>query len=217
MFFGVIAGLGSVALLLRAPTWGAAGLAASLLIYGLSARERSILVSGVAGERHIRELLARLPDQYTVVSNLWIHHQGQASELDHVVVGPTGLYVVETKNHNGRITGFADADEWRQQKTGRGGGHYESTMHNPIKQVKTHVHRMAGYMHDHGLRVWVDGVVIFSNPAADVQITGGNVPVFAVSHEGAQRLLQYFRQPHGEGLSPAQVARVVEALRQTAH
>lgn len=59
--------------------------------------------SGAAGEREIGKLLDRLvPRGISVLHDLRI--PGRRGNLDHLAVGPSGVFVINTKNHVGRVT-----------------------------------------------------------------------------------------------------------------
>ena len=55
---------------------------------------------GAKGEDTIGALLATLPDGYTVFHDLAKLY----GDIDHIVVGPTGLFTIETKAHGGKVT-----------------------------------------------------------------------------------------------------------------
>jgi len=54
---------------------------------------------GADGEYDVGAVLAQLPDEFHVFHGLGFY----AGDVDHVVIGPTGVFVVETKNHTGTI------------------------------------------------------------------------------------------------------------------
>lgn len=67
------------------------------------------LIYGAEGEERVARELAQLPDTYTVINDYRLefsppmHDKNNddriySIQIDHVVVGPTGLYLVETKN-----------------------------------------------------------------------------------------------------------------------
>jgi len=57
---------------------------------------------GAEGEERVARLLDELQaDGYVVLSDLLI--PGSRENIDHVVVGPTGVFVVETKNYSGLV------------------------------------------------------------------------------------------------------------------
>ena len=89
---GVVLGLAGVLLMLGAP-------AAALRI--------EAFFKGAAGEEIVARELSRLPAGYHVFHSLdagggvlmW-----RGGDLDHVVVGPTGVFAIETKNWRGKVT-----------------------------------------------------------------------------------------------------------------
>ena len=83
-----------------------------------------ILVSGINGERIAAKVLAALPDSYTVFQDVEVTYDGKVSEIDNIVVGKSGVFIVEVKNHNGNITGDCEDTYWIQHKVGRGGTPY---------------------------------------------------------------------------------------------
>lgn len=150
------------------------------------AREQEVLAAGIEGESDMAELLSCLPDSYCVYRDLTIPYDGKTSEVDTIVVGPTGVFVIEVKNHRGRICGDAADKDWIQHKVGRGGTPYQKTFYSPLKQVGTHVYRVAGLLRKSGIGVYVIGLVYFANEEADVQITGGGeTEVYANNGTGA--------------------------------
>lgn len=60
---------------------------------------------GARGEETVEEKIMGLPDGYESFHDLAF----DGFNIDHVVVGPTGVYVVETKSHNGKVTANGDA------------------------------------------------------------------------------------------------------------
>jgi hypothetical protein len=59
-----------------------------------------LLRSGIRGEERVAEILAGLePEGYVAIHELDIGR----GDADHVLVGPTGVFVVETKEWNGRF------------------------------------------------------------------------------------------------------------------
>ena len=54
---------------------------------------------GAGGEYDVGVVLSRLPEEFHVFNGLGFY----AGDVDHVVVGPTGVFVIETKNHSGTI------------------------------------------------------------------------------------------------------------------
>lgn len=177
-------------------------------------KRTAILKRGLEGEERTEKLLSKLPDSYTILSDLTIHAGGKESQIDHIVVGPTGVFVIETKNLNGVITGNATNQELYQHKTGRAGGQYGKSFYNPVKQVATHVWRVALFLKEHRLQTWVYGVVFFSNQEAHVNVSapaGFETPVFSY-REGPQKLLDYIVHSKGNGLSEKRQKEIVQQI-----
>ncbi len=83
---------------------GGAGVLAWSVTIGRS-RLHSFL-KGAKGEEQVARALAFLPASYHVYHGIGLTHTlvGRAVDYDHVVVGPTGIFLIETKNWSGRIT-----------------------------------------------------------------------------------------------------------------
>lgn len=63
-------------------------------------RERISYRKGAVGEALIGYILEGLPDDYVVINDLKM----EFGNLDHVVIGPTGVYAIDTKNWKGTVT-----------------------------------------------------------------------------------------------------------------
>lgn len=152
-----------------------------------------ILALGIKGENRTADIIADLPEGYYGFQNLNITYQGKKSEIDLVVVGPTGIFVIETKNRNGHITGRYENKEWTQHKIGRGGTPYSSNFYNPVKQVGTHIYRLAHYLKENGALVHIDGAVYFSNPETTIEVGTAEsaIPVFAAGKGGEKALKKF--------------------------
>jgi predicted RNA-binding Zn-ribbon protein involved in translation (DUF1610 family) len=59
---------------------------------------------GARGEEKVEEKIMELPDGYESFHDLVF----DGFNIDHVIVGPTGVYVVETKSHSGKVIANGD-------------------------------------------------------------------------------------------------------------
>lgn len=80
----------------------ALALLAVFLVFIWSERRLTRFILGARGEEVVARVLARLPEGYEVYHSAWLG-RGRRLDIDHVVVGPTGLFLVETKNWAGPI------------------------------------------------------------------------------------------------------------------
>jgi hypothetical protein len=62
-------------------------------------KERDSMRKGAAGEKSVAHTLSKFPDEFRVVNDV----ATPTGNLDHVVIGPTGVFVIETKNWRGMI------------------------------------------------------------------------------------------------------------------
>ncbi|MCI8637817.1 MAG: NERD domain-containing protein [Coprococcus sp.] len=151
--------------------------------------DTDILVSGIRGERSAAKVLAALPDSYTVFQNVMVTYDNKKSEIDNIVVGKSGVFIIEIKNHNSHIVGDLQDRYWTQHKVGRGGTPYTSRMYNPVKQVGTHIYCLANYLRQNGVNTYIEGMVYFVNKTCLLSLTGNNdISVYSSSNRDEARL-----------------------------
>lgn len=66
-------------------------------------RHAELFEKGAAGERAVGALLDSLPPEWTVLHDVRWPGRERAN-VDHVLIGPTGIYVIDSKNWSGQIT-----------------------------------------------------------------------------------------------------------------
>lgn len=114
--------------------------------------------SGLKGEKRTLECLKELPGEYTVFTNVKVHEH---MEVDAVVAGPNGVFVIETKNYKGRLAGREQNRMWLLHKTGRRGGEYTRQVPNPLIQLKKNIFILSKYLKMQESPAWVEGCVVF--------------------------------------------------------
>lgn len=175
-------------------------------------RQLSILAAGIKGEKMTLERLKKLDNEHWILVDKTITYKGQSSELDFIVVGPTGLCIVECKH----LAGFIDADPddkyWLQTKVSRGGVERTKKFYSPVKQVSTHLYRLKKVLQEEGIDVHLDSAVYFPDPDTRLRLTHKSVdtPVFW-GEKGAEHLLKYVRKVRSP-LTPIQVMKISEFL-----
>jgi hypothetical protein len=166
----------------------AAGLLVSLVplaAFYFYLRKYRIYNAGWVGERRVAKLLSsKLSDDYFLINDLYLHNGG--GDIDHVVLGPSGIFVLETKNWSGDIT--CNGDMW--QRTGK-----RSFKGSPSLQVKRNAAKIK-YIIDssqafRSLDVWVEGIVVFTNNHATLNLNNPTVLILKLpqlpSHITTQR------------------------------
>lgn len=111
--------------------------------------------AGGEGERSVAWRLRWLPkDRYFVINDLMIEKRnGNTSQIDHVVVSPYGIFVIETKNISGYVYGAEYSQQWKRYWKGykRGGryGEDELMFDNPVLQNGSHVKALMEQLQDY--------------------------------------------------------------------
>ena len=178
--------------------------AAAAAVCALAARwmrtRAAILQSGLSGERKTVSILRTLPNEYHILVNPVLTARGQMAELDAAVIGKNGVFIVETKNHTGVITGKTDAEWWSQKK--RNGA---KSMKNPLLQLERQHRVVTRVLSEAGINCPVRSYVCFANPNARVGVRDERIYTDAAA---LRRAIQNAPRP----FSAVDVRRVREAL-----
>ncbi|HHB1654729.1 nuclease-related domain-containing protein [Bacillus cereus] len=91
---------------------------------------------GKAGEKLVKRILSKLdPKSYFVLHNVTVYTEyGDTTQIDHIVIAETGVFVVETKNYEGWIYGSEKAARWTQ-----GIFRKKHSFQNPFRQNYKHI------------------------------------------------------------------------------
>lgn len=92
---------------------------------------------GELGEHTVNLQLAQFPRDYRSISDVLIVNPASKTryaQLDHILVTPYGIFVIETKNYKGRIRGTRDGLHWYVNGTFK--------LYNPLKQNATHINSL---------------------------------------------------------------------------
>lgn len=109
-----------------------------LLLLGvlLYVKKNSYKTKGSLGEKRVSTELLKLPkDEFIIQNNILLIDGSLTSQIDHIVISKTGIFVIETKNYSGLIYGHENAEYWTQFIF-----RYKSKFRNPIKQNWSHIY-----------------------------------------------------------------------------
>lgn len=184
---------------------------AGLFTNDVTKKQLGIYSAGISGESSATKTIANaLPDNYRCITNLQVYHDGKHSELDLVIIGDAGIFIVEIKNQKGTIFGRYDDQNLQHKKRKE-----TKTLYNPIKQVSTHTDRLARFLRDNQINVWVNGMVFFNNPDAIVNIkdipTSGD-PVFIGSAHNMELFIKHITSHRGQTLSREKQDQIIKLL-----
>jgi hypothetical protein len=179
-----------------------------LWLYGqLGGERRAHLEAGRAGEEAVRCALAGLDDRYYLLNGVTVPEERM--EIDHLLAGPRGLFVLETKAHGGTIV-YGDGRWWRIHAGARG-LLQRRQIGNPSAQAQRNARLLRRYLAAHlGARATalpLVPIVVFTHPHAMLDADDAPIPVVHLRQFPA--LLQLYAD---DRLDAADVTRVVNLL-----
>jgi hypothetical protein len=138
-------------------------------------RKYHIYNGGWQGEKQVANLLTHsLSDDYYLLNDLYLREGG--GDIDHIVLGPNGVFVLETKNWSGSIS--CNGDEW--QRAGK-----RNFLGSPSRQVKRNAAKIKQIIDNNqnlrSLGIWVEGIVVLTNNHATLHLNNPTVPILRLS------------------------------------
>ncbi|MBT9258160.1 MAG: NERD domain-containing protein [Clostridiales bacterium] len=108
-------------------------------------------IRGAGGEERVAKALSSLPDGYVVFHDVLC----PVGNIDHIVVGPAGVFLIEAKSHRGEITVSPEGELLRD------GRPFEK---NVLSQVWRETRWLKETLESHlGRRVYVHPFLVFSH------------------------------------------------------
>ena len=97
------------------------------------------LKRGEQGEQIVASVLESDKSFHRLINNLVLLGDNQVShQIDHILIRSNGIFVIETKNYYGVISGQENDSYWKKTFSVKGKVKTE-TFHNPIKQNQSHI------------------------------------------------------------------------------
>ena len=134
---------------------------------------RGQLRAGLRGQDRTAQVLAALDDDYYLLNNLKL--PDRSDDVDHLVVGPNGIFALESKNHRGRI--YCRDGQWYQAKISRKGHPQpEEPMRDPTQQLKRNVDYLRSCINNTDRELsrrtglWIEGAAVFTHPSVRVEL-----------------------------------------------
>lgn len=154
------------------------------LSYGLGVYTYRKLIAwtiGAEGERRVISELACLNDNYFVLNNVVLPPNW--GDTDHIVLGPNGLFAIETKTSGDIIE--CDGDTWRRYKVSGKGYAYPVSIGNPSNQAKRNAKSLKDLILKHEFdvfkggapHIWVHAIVCFTNEDVELKLKNQSVEV----------------------------------------
>lgn len=120
---------------------------------------------GNDAEKKVASILSCLGSDYHVFNNVLLKTGGGTTQIDHVVVSPYGVFVIETKSHKGMIYGDCNGRVWTQCLYGKNGGN-SYTFYSPYLQNAGHLKNL--YKLFNMDCSYFLGLIVFTSPAVNL-------------------------------------------------
>ena len=122
---------------------------------------------GKIAEKMVYHKLMQLPEEYHVIDDVLFMSNGRSTQIDHIVVSPYAVFVIETKGYKGWIFGGESTEYWMQSIYG-----HKSTFYSPLLQNDGHIRFLKFLLKDLGNIPFVP-IVVFNNEA-DLKVNVNN-------------------------------------------
>lgn len=117
-------------------------------------------LKGIIGEKRVIKQLEKLSSEnYVVLNDIMLPSEKGTSQIDHVVLSPYGIFVIETKNYSGWIHGSENSEYWTQSI-------YKTKMkfRNPIRQNWGHIYALKQVLSEYSEIPFIP-IVVFAGTA----------------------------------------------------
>lgn len=92
-------------------------------------------IRGWIGEKQVSNTLKKLPQNYKLIDNILLRKSdGSTTQIDHIIISVYGIFVIETKNYKGIITGGEYSEQWTKHMYKK-----KYKFLNPIRQNYGHI------------------------------------------------------------------------------
>lgn len=148
------------------------------VIYKNYCKDVNACQKGITGEEKVISALKNLDDKYYLINDITL--QQPYGNIDHILLGPNGIFVIETKNYNGIIE--CDGDEWHRLYESRKGPRY-FMITSPSKQVKRNAVGLKKFLSEvvdiveNKPYLFINGVLVFTEHDVDLKLNNPTVPV----------------------------------------
>lgn len=175
-------------------------------------------VYGQPGEEKVSITLEEnLPGDFVILNSPRISYHGATIDIDHVVIGPNGIFTIESKNMQGTITGGLMGN-WTQERK-RGGKGRRVKIGNPASQVSHYAKILKSYIggkyaHEFNakLPIKIYPIVVFVHEDTDLSVMDftkpgyvGRVRVLTIGE-----LISYICTREGANYTPEEIEKLAK-------
>lgn len=128
---------------------------------------------GIQGEEVVTWELSHLSDEFVLLNDVML--PGGSGNIDHIVIGPTGVFVIETKNYSGKYVCYGD--RWFFQ-----GRRQKYDVSSVSVQARNNARVLANLLHSSGFTADVNPIIVFAHPSVQLWLHSPTVPVLKNGH-----------------------------------
>lgn len=141
------------------------------------AQEIRNLEGGRRGEHKMAERLAeQLADDHVILNDLELRVAHERAQIDHLVIAPAGIYVIESKFWAGTLAGDVHDAQWTQRKNRGPVRHVKSPVQQCERQRRMFITLLAAKVPADRIHA----LAVFTHPDVKLQIAGGQGRAFLV-------------------------------------
>ena len=135
------------------------------------------LEGGRRGERKMAERLAeQLADDHVILNDLELRVAHERAQIDHLVIAPSGLYVIESKFWAGTLSGDVRDAQWTQKKSNGAVRQVKSPVQQCERQRRMFITLLASKVPEDRIHA----LAVFTHPAVKLQIANAQGRAFLV-------------------------------------
>ncbi len=127
------------------------------------------------GEASVASALKNFDNNYLLINDLKL--KGKRGNIDHIILGPNGIFAIETKSFRGDIG--CNGDEWTRRTKGSSS---IKNLESPSYQIKRNAAEIRQLLQSagdivKGKTLFVDGIVVFTDQEAHLELKSPTVSV----------------------------------------
>jgi hypothetical protein len=152
------------------------------MIYKRYSKKNDDYKNGDKGERAVINALSNLDDRYYLINDITL--QQTYGNIDHILLGPNGIFAIETKNYNGIIV--CDGDEWHRHYENRKGSK-DYTITSPSKQANRNAISLKNFLSNSAAVInrsylYINAILVFTEIDVDLRLKNPTVPVLKLDN-----------------------------------
>lgn len=168
-----------------------------------------ILKAGLGGEQKVFELINHLPKGYKILSDVHISNGDKSSQIDFVIVGRNGIFIMESKHMRGILQGKEHDRNLQKIKIGKKGDKYASQIYNPILQILGHKKGIDAFLSSKGHSYRAIPILYFSGEGR-IEVESEKVKII----DQAVLVIDYIKRHNQDNISEFVQNKIVQDLLQ---